>query len=320
MSSKDLRLVLIGPEAVPGDGATPTVALRATASLEAKVDKIVPDEDVGSLAPTRHYIASLMAEGKLEMKDAYFEGLPYIVSMALGAGTKTGAGDPWTYTYTLPAGTAPTFKTYRLETTDGVNHITRADDVFAEGLEIKGEAGKGVSISADLVGGSTTFPAAVGATLTPLATPTSVRMADMVCKMDLLFANIGTTAMTQLISFSWKLENLQHQKQFAGSLYPTGRGNDRWKLTLEIIGEVENAVLETEKDKLLTTGLTAIQLKATENANDTLTINGMYALMELSPMDTRDGNNTWKFTYQAQKDTAGANYPSIAISTNLSAY
>ena len=320
MSSQAQRLVLIGPEAVPGDGATPTVALRATASLEAKVDKIVPDEDVGSLAPSRHYIASLMAEGKLEMKDAYFEGLPYIISMALGAGTKTGAADPWTYTYTLPAGTAPTFKTYRLETTDGVNHITRADDVFAKGMEIKGEAGKGVSISNDLVGGSTTFPAAVGATLTPLATPTSVRMADMVCTMDDLFANIGTTAMTQLISFSWKLENLQHQKLFSGSLYPTGRGNDKWKLTLEIIAEVENSKMETEKDKLLTTGLTAIRLRATENANDVLTIAGMYHVSAVAPMDQRDGNNIFKFTYMAQKDTAGANYPSVVVVTNLSAY
>lgn len=320
MSSKAQRLVIIGPEAVAGDGATPTVALRATGSLEAVVDKIIPVEDIGNFAPASHYIGSIKAQGKIEATDGVYENAPYIISMALGAGVKSGAGDPYTYTYTLPGATAPTFKTYRMETTDGVNHITRADDVFATALEIKGENGKGVSLLADLVGGSVTFPAAIGASLTPLATPTMIRMADMVCKMDDLFANIGTTAMTQLISFSWKLENYMHQKQFAGSLYPTGRGNDKWKITLEIIGEVENAKLEAEKDKLLTTGLTAIQLKATENANDTLTLAGMFHLSKLDPMDTRDGNNIWKFTYMAQKDTAGANYPSVVVTTNLAAY
>jgi hypothetical protein len=320
MSSKAQRMVIIGPETVPGDAATPTVALRATASLEAKVDKIVPDEDVGSFAPTRHYIASLMAEGKLEMADAYYEHLPYLLSMALGAGSKSGSTDPWTYTYTLPGGTAPTFKTYRLEYGDGVNHIVSANDVFATGLEIKGEAGKGISIIADVVGGSTTYPAALGATLTPLATPTSVRMADLVMKMDDLFANIGTTTMPMLISFSWKLENLMHQKQFAGSLYPSGRGLDVWKITLEIIAEMDQAKIESEKDKLLTTSLTAIRLVATGNTNDTLTIDGMYALHKVATLDDRDGNNTVKMTYMAQKDTAGANYPSVAVATNLAAY
>lgn len=317
MSSKALRKVILGLETTPGDGATPDVALRATASLKAKVDKIVPDEDIGSFAPSRHYIGSLMAEGSLEMEDGYYEHAPYPISMALGQGSKSGAADPWTYTWTLPDGTAPTFATYRLEYGDGANHIVRADDVFATGLEIKGEAGKGVSLTADLVGASTTLPAALGASLTPLASPTTIRMAETILYMDDAFANIGTTAVPVLISFTWKLEDLQHQKQFAGSLYPTGRGNDKWKISLELVVEIDQATVETQKDKLLNTSLTAIRVRSQASVNDVLTLDGMYRLMEVDSLDDRDGNNIIKLNYEAEKDSSG-NMPSVVCKTNLS--
>src|SRR5262245_35270599 len=173
MTSIAQRKVLIGKETTPADGATPDVALRAIATLKATVDKRVPEEYIGSFAPRRHYIASIMAEGRLQFRDLYYEHSPYPVSMAMGAGTVAGTVDPYTYTFTL-AGTAgpPTFATYRMEYTDGGNHIVRADDVFATALEISGEAGGPIAINATVVGASVTYPAAVGATLDPVAAPT----------------------------------------------------------------------------------------------------------------------------------------------------
>lgn len=318
MSSKAKRTTILGLETTPGDGATPDVAISAKMSLKPVVDKIVPDRDTGSFAPSPHYIGALKAEGKLDFMDAYYEHSPYPISMALGAGSKTGAGDPWTYTWTLPGATAPTFATYRVEYSDGNNHIVRADDVFATALEIKGEAAKGLQIIADVVGGSATYPAALGASLSHLAAPTSMRMAETSLYLNDTFGAIGSTAVGVLISFSWKIESYMHQKQFSGSLFPTSRGNDKWKITLEIIVEIDQATVEAQKDKLLTTSLTAVRVKALASANDSLTMDGMWALMDVDSLDDRDGNNICKFTYQAEPD-ASANMPSVVVVTNLSA-
>lgn len=306
MSSKAQRVIYIGKE-TPGSEGTPVtvdVALRVKLDLEAKPDKIVPDEDVGSFADSRHYIGSLTAEGKLTM-DGYFEHVPYPLSMALGAGTVgsiSGGHYPWAFA--LPNATAPTFATYTVEYSDGVNHIVRAADVFAKGLEIKGEAGKSWMFTADLLGANTDYPAAVSASPTPPVSPTAMLMANTGIWMDDLYANIGTTIMPKLISFSWKLEELQHAKLFANSLYPTGRGNNKYKITLEIITEMEQTKIESEKDKLLTTGLTAIRIKCDPGTPD-CAIDAMYMLKEVGTLDDRDGNNIVKMVYMAQKDTLG---------------
>ena len=320
MSSVAERQVILGLESTPGDGATPDVALRATASLRPVPDKIVVDEDISSFAPARHYIGSLHAEGELEMS-GYYEGAPYPVAMAMGAPSTVGASDPFTHTYALVDGTAPTFSTYRLEYTDGNNHIVRADDVFATELEISGEAGQAWVIKPTLVGAATTMPASLGATLSPLSSPTEILMADTTLYMDPLFSNIGTTSVAALISFTWKLENLQHQKLFAGSLSPSGRGNNKWRTTLELIVEVDNATIETRKDDLLTDGtVVAIRIEAIDsgNADDSIQVNGMYFLSEIDTLDDRDGNNILKLTYMGQKDSSD-NTGSVVVETNLAA-
>lgn len=306
MSSKAQRVVYLGKETPGAEGTAVAVdvALRALCDLEAKPDKIVPDEDIGSFAPSRHYIGSITAEGKLIM-DGYFEHVPYPLSMALGDGSVgviSGAHYPWTFA--IPNATADTFATYTIEYSDGVNHIVRAADVFSKGLEIKGEAGKTWMFTVDLLGATVTFPAAVSAAPTPPATPVSMRMADTILYMDDLYANLGATAMPKLISFTWKLEDLQHQKLFAGSLYPSGRGNDRWKISLELIAEIDQAKIESEKDKLLTTGQTAIRIKCDPGTPD-CAIDMMYMLQSVSTLDDRDGNNTVKMVYMGEKGALG---------------
>ena len=317
MSSRAQRQVIIGAESTPGDGATPDVALRAVAELRAVVEKVMPDEDIGSFAPARTYIATAKGEGNIKM-DGYYEHAPYLVSMAMGQGGVSGASDPYTWTFELPDDAPDDFQTYRVEYSDGADHVVRADDVFATALTISGEAGQAVTIEAELSGGQVTFPSALGATLSAPASVTAMTMAQVAMWIDGAFASIGTTAMAELISFSWKLEGLQHHKQFAGALYPTGRGNDKWEVTLEVVAEMENSVIEAEKDKLLTTGLSAIRVRADASANDRLTIDGVYVVTEVDNLDERDGNNIVKITYKAQKDSSD-NVPSVVIITNLAA-
>lgn len=315
MSSSAQRLFLIGLQTVAGTGVNVDVALRTKGSFKAVPEKVVVDEDIGSYAPARHYIGALRGEGSLDWP-GYFEHAPYIVSMALGDGAVV-AGAPDTWTFAIPDTTPDTFALYTVEYTDGGNHIVRCIDVFATALEISGEAGKAWIFKPTLVGGTVTFPAAVSATVAPPVGVNNILMADTKVYLDATYAGIGVTEMPMLVSFSWKLENFQHQKQFAGSLAPSGRGNDKWKITLELIMEVEHAVFESEKEKLLTTAQTAIQIKADPGTPD-MTIKGMFMLNEIDSLDDRDGNNIIKCTYLGEKD-ASNNTGSIVITTELNA-
>ncbi len=125
--------------------------------------------------------------------------------------------------------------------------------------------------------------------------------------IDDTFGSIGSTVMNELISFNWKLSGLQHQKQFAGSAFPNGRGNDKWETTLEIVAEIENSKVESEKDKLHTNDLTAIRIRAlAEDAGGSnidwyVNIDGLYYLSDVSTIDDRDGNNIVTLTYVGQK-------------------
>lgn len=322
MSSKAERVVYIGLESVaPGTGVNVDVALRAKCSLKPKPEKIVVDEDIGSFAPARHYIGSLMAEGEIEIPAAYYDHLPYPVSMAMGQGATVFNNPDTDWTFALIDDTPDTFATYSTEYGDGANHIVRALDVFATGLEISGEEGKAWAVKVPIVGGQTTKPAAHSATPTPPASPRTIKMADTKLYIDDTFAGIGGTEVAVLISFNWKLENLQHQKMFAGALWPTGRGTDKWKTTLELIVEVEEATIEAELDKILTEDLSAVRIHADDSTAASTydaKINGMYHLSEIDTLDDRDGNNIIKLTYLGQKDGSN-NTGSVTCNSALAA-
>lgn len=317
MSSKAQRQVLIGLQSSAGVGVVPDFALRALLDLKPKVDKIVVDEDIGSFAPVRHYIGSIMPEGKLTVEAALYEELPYLMAMAMGLETPAGGGSPYTWTFTLPDATAESFALFSMEYTDGNIWVVRAEDVFATGLTISGEAGRAWKVELDLTGGETTYPAALTGTPSPLTTNGTVRMADTSLYIDSAYANLGTTVMAELISFSWKLDKLQHVKQFAGSLYPNGRGNDRWEVSLEIIAEVENSVMQSERDLLLATTQSAVRVRAVSGVFEA-TIDGMYMLKEVDSLDDRDGNNIVKLTYTGEKD-ASNNTGSVVVKSSLAA-
>jgi hypothetical protein len=325
MSSKGQRVINIGPEASGGAGATPDVALRATSSLHAVVDKVKPDEDAGSLAPSRHYIAGKKAEGSLNFDPLYFQHLPYPLSMALGAGSVVLTGTPEVWTFIIPDETPDTFQTYQMETSDGASHVVLAKDVFATGLEISGVSGGGVKGVATLTTGAVTYPAALTASLTPPVTVAELLMGETHLYINSLFADIGNTEITgSFISFVWKLENLQHAKQFAGALYPNGRGNNTWDITLELILEAQHATTEVIKDMLFSEEVTGIRVRTLSpgagggGVDWYMNIDMMYYTAEVAELDDRDGNNTLKITMKGQKDTLG-NTGVITVGCDLQA-
>lgn len=317
MTSRAQRQVVIGLQASAGTGVVPDFALHGMLDIKANVDKIKPDEDIGSFAPSRHYIGSIMPEGTLKNDAMVYEEFPHYVAMAMGTETPSGGGSPYTWAWALPDTTPNDFVLYSVEYTDGGTWVTRAIDVFGTGLTISGEAGQAWKVEVPLTGGEITYPTALTGTPSALGTNSTVRMADTLCYMDDSWAGIGVTEMAELISFSWKLESLQHSKLFAGSLYPSGRGNDKWGVTLEVIAEVENAVIAVERALHLNTTLSAIRIKATSGAFSA-TIDGMYFLQDAATLDQRDGNNTIKLTYTGQKDGSD-NTGNITILSSLAA-
>lgn len=317
MSATTKKAFYIGKETTLGTAVPVTVALRVTdGNLRPAVDKILVEENIGSFAPPRHYIGSIMAEGDIT-QDAIYEQAPYMCALALGVGSVGAPVStiyPWTFLW--PDATTPTPYYATAELTDGVNHVVKATDVFATDLEISGEAGQSWQFKETLTGGEVTLPAAVSASPAILAPVTSILMADTVLSIDPLYANLGTTPCPVLISFTWKLENLQHSKQFAGALWPTGHGFDRWQITLEVVVEMENSVVETTKDKVLTTDTVAIRLKANPaGAGQDFSIDGSYFLKEIGTLDDRDGNSTIKLTFNGVKDALGNTGLILANST-----
>lgn len=302
MTSKALRQTGIGLQAVAGTAVNIDVLLRATCSLKPKVTKIHPEEDIGSHAPARHYVGQVMPEGTITM-DATYEQIIYLLSMALGDETPTGA-DPYTWAWSLPDGTSPTFDLWTVEYTDGGTYVVRAEDVFATALTISGEAAQGWTVEAEITGGETDLPDALSASPALDDTVTPIKMAETSLYIDTTWVGLGGTLVEELISFNYKLEDLLHTKQFAGSLFPNSRGSARWKTTLELVLEVAAAEAQAFADALLLTTQYAVRVYGFIDANDSCAIDGMYMVEDVETIDDRDGNNTLKVTLMGEKDAS----------------
>jgi hypothetical protein len=197
--------------------------------------------------------------------------------------------------------------------------VVRAEDVFATDLTISGEAGEGWQVEASLAGGETDLPDALSASPALDDTVTPIKMAETLLYVDTTYAGIGTTNVEELISFNWKLENYLHTKQFAGALYPNGRGTAPWQVTLELVLEVAAAEAQTFADAVLTTTQYAVRVRGYVDANDYCNIDGMYMVEEVDTLDERDGNNIIAVTLKGEKD-ASDNTGEIEVVTDVSAY
>jgi hypothetical protein len=279
------------------------VALHATCTLKPKVLKHHPEEDIGSHAPKRHYVGQIMPEGVLTLPHATYEEIVYPLAMALGEETPTsGNGAPYTWTWVIPDATSPTMVFFTLEYSDGGTYVVRGEAIFAKALTISGEAAGGWKV----------------AVVAPNAAPTPITMAATTLHVDTTYAGIGTNTTEELISFNWKLENLLHSKQFAGSLSPNGRGSGRWKITLELVLEVAAAEAQAFADAVLTATQYAVRVKGYVDADDSINVDGMYMVESVDTLDDRDDNNIIKVTLLGEKD-ASNNCGQIVVINDIDA-
>lgn len=302
MSSKALRRTLVGLEATAGESVVTNKPLRALTELHPVTDKVQVDEDVGSLSQVRHYLGSYHAEGSIA-QDGIYEEAPWLVAMALGHDVPTGpVAGIYTWAFPLPVGTAPTFATFTMEYTDGADWITAADDVFATSLSIEGAAGKSWDFSNSLVGAEVGYSGALTADLTVSGCVTSILMADTSLYFDNFYDSLGGCLVSGVfIDFKYSVDNLQHQKQFAGSDYPTGRGNDRYDVTLDLTLEVDAAVTRFLRDKDLSDNGLAIRVEA-DDGTYSATIDGWYFVDSVATLSERDGNNVIAISLKGETD------------------
>lgn len=328
MTAVSRRGVYYGKQGAVGSSVVVDTNLRATCSLKPTATKVQPEENIGQHGPNRHYITDIKAEGSLNMDSAVYEQILVPLWLAMGDPTPTGGGDPYTWAFTLPFRVDPIslISPLTMEYIDsgpsngggdgGGTYVVRVVDAFATALTISGNAPEGWKAEAELSGRVVDLPDSLSGNPEPDQTVTPIKMAETTLAVDPLYANIGDTVITEFYSFTWKLEDNYHSKQFAGSLYPNGWGSGRWKTTLDLILEVSAAQAQTFADAVLTETLYAVRVKGYASANDNCNIDGMYYVDAVDTLDDRDGNNIIKVSLLGVIDTLG-NAGVITVMTDV---
>lgn len=329
MTAVSRRGVYYGKQGAVGSSVVVDTNLRATCSLKPTATKVQPEENIGQHGPGRHYITNIKAEGSLKMDSAVYEQILIPLHMAMGDVTPTG-GPAYVWAYILPFRVDPIslISPLTMEYIDsgpsngggdgGGTYVVRLVDTFATALTISGNAPEGWKVEAELAGRVVDLPDSLSGNPEPDQTVTPIKMAETTLAVDALYADIGDTVITEFYSFTWKLEDNYHSKQFAGSLYPNGWGSGRWKTSLDVVLEVSAAQAQTFADAILTTALYAVRIKGYADANDNCNIDGMFYVNAVDTLDDRDGNNIIKVSLLGVIDTLG-NAGVITVTTDVAA-
>ncbi|KKN57468.1 hypothetical protein LCGC14_0561800 [marine sediment metagenome] len=316
MTAVSRRGVYYGKQGAVGSSVVVDTNIRANCSLKPTATKVQPEENIGQHGPNRHYISNIMAEGSLTMDSAVYEQILIPLWLAMGSVSPTGGPDYiWAFTLPFRTDAISLISPLTMEYIDsgpsngggdgGGTYVVRLVDAFATGLTISGNAPEGWKVEAELSGRVIDLPDSLSGNPEPDQTVTPIKMGETTLAVDALYANIGDTAVTEFISFTWKLEDNYHSKQFAGSMYPNGWGTGRWKTSLELVLEVSAAAAQAFADAVLTTSLYAVRVKGYASASDNCNIDGMYYVDGVDTLDDRDGNNIIKVSLLGVIDTLG---------------
>jgi len=145
-----------GLESTAGTEATTMLSVPVTmVNLNPKVESVKDDSAVGRREmPLSSAAAQKWAEPEIEgyVYDILFG---YLLKAALGTDTKTGAGDPYTHTYTVLNSNAATFPTMTIKTKDDTSVLMCTGCVLSE-LTLTAQKGQFLKYKAKFVG---KFPA-----------------------------------------------------------------------------------------------------------------------------------------------------------------
>lgn len=221
---KEKRSLQLGKETVAG------TAVPATAIWRGPVNTIVDDrevveneEQIGIIGGAdRTHIPKLAASLTVPETEATFEQLPYPFAMLYG-GAVTGVADGsgssgYKYLTTIPTSSAPTAKTYTVETGDDFE-VEEMEYAVAVKVTLSGVAGEAVKVTFDLIGRQATRTTFTGAL--SLVTVEDILTSMGALYLDAIGGTIGTTQVSnQLLAFSIDFEAMWIPKYTAdGQLY-----------------------------------------------------------------------------------------------------
>jgi hypothetical protein len=308
------------PAATWGSAARATVRLIGVTDAQLQIeDEVYQPEQLGNLAPgVQSAQVAQTATGSIT-QDGLYQDICYLLDGTFGKATgsaNVGTGYARNYVAPLTGISSPQSYTMEFGTTAGAYKMHGA---LPAKITIAGEAGKVWTVACDLVGQK-----ASTVTLSTAATSTRsvqlIRVADTTFQVGAWANSTYSTVAATLISFSLEASPQRHVKTFAGSLYPSSHGENRWTGQLTTVVEF-NASAKTYVDALLS-GLVQrrIQLTATgiPAANRIANIQFAGTLVDGAQLfEDRDGNMTVSLTWNGTYNTSLLNWLKLKVTNEL---
>lgn len=314
MGSRGELQVLLGYEgATPGTPVTPDTAWEGTCTLQEGVDRQFPDLDVGRMSKNyRDFVQQRKSTGTLSAEAATYEQIIIPLAMVI-EDTTPGAGPPYTWTFNpnlAVHGDPATFTAERGISTKGY----RTDYVFGTSITLAGEAASAWSVEAAIAGGEvSSVTLASGISVTD---KTYILTGETGLYINDAWADLGNTTVSgYLINFEWSLEGY-HQKQFIDdSMEPTSHGLDKRSAQLVITVEWNAAQEAAERGYWRDGTARFIRIQAA-NGTNVCRIDGCYKIVDVAPLDNREGNITAVYTLESEYDQTSENeYEVVVINT-----
>lgn len=194
----------------------------------------------GLMAPAQiATLASVGASGRIKY-DASYEDICFALDGIFGPATITGAG-PYTWTYKAPTTVPSKPRVYTIEYGDSTDDYEVDGAIFNRVTISGGIDGDEIwQVTADVMGRRLRADNLTGQSD---RTVYRIRMADTALKVDTFAGTMGSTAIAStLIGFELMIDAKHHLKRFAGDLYPSNYGQDRWEATLTTALEYTSTV------------------------------------------------------------------------------
>jgi hypothetical protein len=299
--TKAFRKVQLGAESTPGTAVAATTLWRGVGALNDGRELSFPEEDLGIFSGVdRSYIPKYVATISLDSVEATFEQLPYVLMAGVQSisSTADGSGSDRIWTFNIPTTTAPTYKTYTIETGDN-QQAEEMEYSFVTSFTLEGNSGEAWMVSSEWQGRQVTDTTFTGALSIPSVT-------DMLFQKTSLFIDnvggaFGTTQKTgTLLGASLEYSTNSIAKFVAdGNLYfsflqPT-RPEITLKLTMEhdatSTAEKTNFRNETTRLIRLRCAGPAVTTAGTTYSTKTMIIDLVGKWSSFEPLGDQDGNS-----------------------------
>lgn len=260
-----------------------------------------------------------------------FEQGPHVMEAGIMTATATqdGSGSGYIYAYTFPTTSAPTIKTYTIETGDD-QQAREMEYSFVTQFTMAGQAGQAVTIAADWQGRQ--------ATNTSFTAGQSAPSVDYVYTSDGSFylddagGTIGTTQVSTTL-LSWQLQvttgwTVKHtadsgERYFSYAYYDVNSFDAQFTATYEhnATAVAEYADMESLAPRLARIRISgpALTTSGTTYTYKTLNLDLPMLYTEFSAIEDSDGNSVVNVTGAVGYESAGADAPSITFVNELSA-